>query len=100
MDGGLKELLERNQQIGPEGGLASLLSLAEHHEIKKGLSEERLLAQVPNLRNLISFFREYPDLFLDFIKEEGSIFHLYFYQRVFLRIAMRHRYVYATFPRG
>jgi hypothetical protein len=27
-------------------------------------------------------------------------FHFMFYQRIFLRIVMRHRYVYATFPRA
>ena len=27
-------------------------------------------------------------------------FQLYFYQRIFLRAVMRHKYAYATFPRG
>ena len=53
-----------------------------------------------NIRNLIAFWREYPDLFIDFIKGENSTFKFYFYQRIFLRIVMRHRYVYATFPRA
>lgn len=67
---------------------------------KQGLSEERLLSQLDNLRYLISFFRKYPDLLIDYMKGPDSTFQFYFYQRVFLRIVMRHRYVYATFPRA
>lgn len=67
---------------------------------KKGLSEQRLRENLPQLRKLIGFFRQYPDIFVDFIKGEKSTFQFLFYQRVYLRIAMRHRYVYATFPRA
>ena len=79
------------------------LNLAEQ---KIGLSEERVRAIMPAARHYIAFWREYPDLFVDFLvrgqsKEikEGE-FHFYFYQRVFLRIIMRYQYVYAVFPRA
>ena len=81
--------------------LQSLLDLSDSRGLKKqGLSEERLKAQLPHLRNLVSFYREYPDYLIDFMKGPDSTFNFYFYQRVFLRIVMRHRYVYATFPRA
>lgn len=81
--------------------LETLLSLKSKRDtVKQGMSEERIKQKMSEIRNLISFFREYPDLFIDFIKGENSKFKFYFYQRVFLRIAMRHRYVYAVFPRG
>ena len=83
--------------------LANLLDIANEHkttDIKQGMSEERLKAQVPNLRKLIAFYREYPDLLVDFMKGPDSSFNFYFYQRIFLRIVMRHRVVYATFPRA
>lgn len=93
--------------------LQSLLDLnSSHQEIKQGMSEERLKAQVPNLRKLIAFYREYPDLLVDAMLhnneykqgEDNSYnpknFHFYFYQRIFLRVVMRHKYVYATFPRA
>lgn len=67
---------------------------------KQGLSQERLQAQIDNIRNLISFFRQYPDLFVDFIQGPEGNFKFLYYQRIFLRIVMRHRYVYATFPRA
>ena len=81
----LKDLLELSSQ-GSNG--------------KQGLSEERVFAQLDNLRHLISFYREYPDLLIDFMKGENSTFNFYFYQRIFIRVVMRHRYVYATFPRA
>lgn len=81
--------------------LQSLLDLSDSRGLKKqGLSEERLRAQLPHLRKLVSFYREYPDYLIDFMKGPDSTFNFYFYQRVFLRIVMRHRYVYATFPRA
>lgn len=81
--------------------LQSLLDLSDSRGLKKqGLSEERLKAQLPHLRNLVSFYREYPDYLIDFMKGPDSTFNFYFYQRVFLRIVTRHRYVYATFPRA
>lgn len=67
---------------------------------KQGLSEERLKEQVPKLRELIAFYREYPDLLVDYMKGPDSTFEFYFYQRIFLRSVMRHRYVYATYPRA
>lgn len=81
--------------------LQNLLDLSESRgTLKQGLSEERLKEQVPALRKLISFYREYPDYLVDFMKGPDSTFKFYFYQRIFLRVVMRHRYVYATFPRA
>lgn len=77
-----------------------LQSSLEQDNKKQGLSEERLNQQLNNLRYLISFYRQYPDLLVDFMKGPDSTFHFYFYQRIFLRVVMRHRYVYATFPRA
>lgn len=82
--------------------LAELLELSAQRQrnFKQGLSEERLSAQTGNIRELVAFWREYPDLFIDFIKGPDSTFHFYFYQRIFIRVVMRHRYVYSTFPRA
>lgn len=81
--------------------LQNLINLSIEHENKKqGLSEERLHDQLDNLRSLIAFYRQYPDVLIDFMKGPDSTFEFYFYQRVFLRNVMRHRYVYATFPRA
>lgn len=64
------------------------------------LTEERIRANIPEFQKAISFWREYPDMFIDMIKGEDSKFSFYFYQRVFLRAAMRHRYFFGTFTRA
>ena len=87
------------------------LSIKRDRNVKE-ITSDRIKNILPQVRNLIAFYREYPDLFVDFmvwgthdvdedmIAEDRSKFRFYFYQRVFLRIVLRHRYVYATFPRG
>lgn len=79
--------------------LQDLLDLSQKRQ-KIGISEERVKAIVPIARQYISFWRDYPDLFIDFMAGENSTFHLFFYQRIFLRAAMRHKYLYAVFPRA
>ena len=81
--------------------LQTLLDNSLAYEGKKqGISEQRLLQQLDNIRDKIAFFRQYPDLFIDFIQGPEGTFKFLYYQRIFLRIVMRHRYVYATFPRA
>ena len=46
--------------------LADLLNLSESTQ-KIGLSEERVRAIIPAARDYIAFWREYPDLFVDFL---------------------------------
>ena len=54
---------------------------------KIGISEERIEAVKPALRQYFAFWREYPDLFIDFLQrgrdyEKKLNFNLFFYQRV------------------
>ena len=85
--------------------LQDLLDLSQQRK-KVGLSEERVSAISPAARSFIAFWREYPDLFVDFLVRgtrteiKDGEFKFYFYQRVFLRAAMRHQYLYAVFPRA
>lgn len=85
--------------------LQDLLDLSTSRK-KIGLSEERINAVMPVIRKYTAFWREYPDLFVDFLvrgtrteQKEGE-FKFFFYQRVFLRCVMRYQYVYAVFPRA
>lgn len=85
--------------------LKDLLDLSTSRK-KIGLSEERINAVIPIIRKYTAFWREYPDLFVDFLvrgtrtePKEGE-FKFFFYQRVFLRCVMRYQYVYAVFPRA
>lgn len=81
--------------------LQDLLNLKSDVD-KIGLSEERVRACIPVARQYVAFWREYPDLFVDFLvsKNNPENFHLFYYQRVFLRAAMRYKYTYAVFPRA
>ena len=72
---------------------------------KVGLSEERIHAILPILRQYVAYWREYPDMFVDFLLDGGDPtrehrLEFYFYQRCFLRVCMRYKYVYMTFPRA
>ena len=63
--------------------LQHLLNLSS--DVKKvGISEERVNAIKPILRQYIAFWREYPDLFVDFMQTGGDpnvelTFELFFY---------------------
>lgn len=88
--------------------LKDLLQLSGQSK-KIGLSEERVMAIVSAATQYVAFWREYPDMFIDFLcngydearaSEDQSKFKFYFYQRVFLRAAMRYKYTYMVFPRA
>ena len=85
--------------------LQDLLNISSNRQ-KIGISPERVEAIKPVLRQYIGYWREYPDMFVDFLQTgvDGEIpkegLRFFFYQRVFLRIALRYRQVYAVFPRG
>ena len=84
--------------------LQDLLNLSQSRK-KVGLSEERVRAIIPAAREYIAYWREYPDMFIDFLQDGGNSevkkeLKFYFYQRVFLRAAMRYKYVYMVFPRA
>ena len=85
--------------------LQDLLKVSSNKK-KVGISEERIEAIKPVLRDYIAYWREYPDMFIDFLQTgmDGQVpengLRFFFYQRVFLRAAMRYRYVYMVFPRA
>ena len=75
---------------------------------KIGISEERFLRIKEDVKQYIAYWREYPDMFVDFLQEgaEGpwgphqKKLKFFFYQRVMLRAALRYRYTYVVEPRG
>ena len=84
--------------------LQDLLDLSTKRK-KIGLSEERIEAIKPAVRQYIAYWREYPDMFIDFLQDGGDPtkekkLKFFFYQRVFLRAAMRYKYLYMVFPRA
>ena len=85
--------------------LDSLLSIGESKksELKEFEEKKQKIEQnSEKLRQLIAYWRVYPDRFIDYLcsLNPHNTFHFFFYQRLFLRVAMRHQYVYATFVRA
>lgn len=93
--------------------LENLLNLNDFGVSKDDISEERLLACLPQLKRQIAFYRAYPDVFVDDLtgytkwsqdpnpnKEAWKGFKFYYFQRITLRALMRHRKVYIVFSRG
>lgn len=61
--------------------LQELLDLSSKNNKKIGLSEERVRAIIPVAREYIALWREYPDLFIDFLlrKNNPMDFKFYYY---------------------
>jgi hypothetical protein len=65
--------------------LADLLAISNQKKKKKiGISEERMRAVLAPMRDYVAFWREYPDLFVDFMStgwnsERTTTFHLFSY---------------------
>lgn len=64
-------------------GLLSALNITKAAQ-KIGMSEERIRDVLPIINSYISFWREYPDIFIDMLLHPGSTFNLFYYQRIFL----------------
>jgi hypothetical protein len=67
---------------------------------KLEITENMVHNNLDGIADLLSFYREYPDLFLDTLKPKDSPFNFFFYQRILLRQSIRHRYYFGTFPRA
>lgn len=85
----------------------SLQELLEPPKLKnvvqdEEISKERILENLEAYRQMVGYWRLYPDKFVDFLcsLNPDNTFHFFFYQRLFLRAVMRHKYVYATFVRA
>ena len=68
--------------------LAKLLEISSNKDMAKvSLSEERIKAVVPILRQYIAYWREYPDMFVEFLcGSNPENFSLFFYQRVYKKL--------------
>lgn len=66
------------------------------------IDKNSVLEHLGEYQRLIDYWRWYPDRFIDFLcsLNPDNTFHLYFIQRVCLRIMLRYKTVYAVFSRG
>lgn len=72
------------------------------NSVREDITKDVIEKNLDNLQMLISYWRYYPDKFIDYLcsLNPDNTFHFFFYQRVFLRAVMRHKYCYCVFPRA
>lgn len=98
--------IQKNSVISSYNKEIENLSSIERLKYEYGVEKNVVLTKdkVENIRDLIEkyvqFFTVYPDIFLDLITPAESKFHLYFYQRIYLRACMRFKYHYCIASRG
>lgn len=82
--------------------LIDLLPIKPARTAEIEITEELLRANIEKYRELIAYWRVYPDRLIDYYcsLNPNNSFHLFFYQRLFLRCIMRHKNIYATFVRA
>ena len=85
----LKAILEKDLGIVPKN-------------VCEELTPERIKEDMPLLKDLIAYWRLYPDRFVDYLcsLNPNNTFKFYYYQRVYLRAAMWYKHVYCVYPRG
>ena len=64
--------------------------------------ERKIIENIQSYRDLIAYWRVYPDRLVDYYLTLGNPynFKFFFYQRLFLRALFRHKNVYGTFVRA
>lgn len=75
---------------------------AKKKELDSDAIKEEVHNHLKDYRELIAYWRVYPDKLVDYYLSLGNPynFKFIFYQRLFLRALFRHKYVYATFVRA
>lgn len=69
---------------------------------KLDIDKRSVAANLEDYQRIISYWRQYPDKFIDYLcsLNPDNTFHLLGVQRIYLRISMRYKTVYAVFSRG
>lgn len=83
--------------------LNDLLHIVNRNSKKKiEIDKRKVRKNLSTYQHIIAYWRVYPDKFVDYlcILNPNNKFKLYFSQRIYLRLAMRYRNMYAVFSRG
>lgn len=84
-------------------GLSNLLKISNRNSHKKvEIDKKKIDEHLEDYQYLIAYWRKYPDIFVDYLcsLNPDNKFKFYFSQRIYLRIVMRYKTVYAVFSRG
>lgn len=83
--------------------LNDLLHIVNRNSKKKiEIDKRKVRKNLSTYQHIIAYWRIYPDKFVDYLcsLNPNNKFKLYFSQRIYLRLAMRYRNMYAVFSRG
>ena len=84
--------------------LANMLSVGKEKSVCYDdlLTKDVLSKHLDSFRDMVSYWRMYPDRFVDFLcsTDPDNTFSMRFYQRILLRAFARHKYVFVTMTRG
>lgn len=83
--------------------LNDLLHIVNRNSKKKiEIDKRKVRKNLSTYQHIIAYWRVYPDKFVDYLcsLNPNNKFKLYFSQRIYLRLAMRYRNMYAVFSRG
>lgn len=72
----------------------------DEHDNSGVLTKKRINEHFDQVAEYLDFFLAYPDYFVDLITPKTSHFHLFFFQRIFLRCMSRGVTTYITASRG
>ena len=66
------------------------------------IDKDKIRENLESYQGIIAYWRKYPDKFIDYLcsMNPDNTFHFYYFQRIYLRIVMRYKTVYAVFSRG
>lgn len=66
------------------------------------IDKDKIRENLDKYQDIIAYWRKYPDKFIDYLcsMNPDNTFHFYYFQRIYLRIVMRYKTVYAVFSRG
>lgn len=69
---------------------------------KVEIDKNKVRSNLEQYQKIIAYWRKYPDKFIDYLcsLNPDNSFKFYFFQRMYLRIVMRYKTVYAVFSRG
>lgn len=84
----------------PENKFTATNFIDDSDASKKETSVSSFESMKPHWRKFASYYRAYPDKFIDLISPPDSKIKLFFYQRMMLRILFRYQNTYFTMTRG
>lgn len=83
--------------------LSNLIEATNHdRQAFTEIDKQKIIDNLPQYQRIIAYWRRYPDKFVDYLcsLNPNNKFKFYTFQRIYVRLALRYRTMYAVFSRG